>query len=93
VGSLVTPHEWYFDATTFVPLEVRLRLPPNENASDYLNGTLDFWQFQSVDGLSVPSQITLSRANGPTKSISVNSVTFDSGVPQSMFDPPPGGGQ
>ncbi len=92
-GSLVTPHEWYFDATTFLPLEVQYRVPPNENAGDYLNGTLDFWQFQTASNLLAPSQITFSRANAPTKSITVGSVTFNSGVPQSTFDPPQGGGQ
>src|SRR5271169_493980 len=66
VGSLVTPHEWYFDATKFLPLQVQFRLPPNENAADYLTGTLDFWQLQPVNGLLAPSQISLSRMNAPT---------------------------
>jgi len=92
-SSLVTPHEWYFDASTFLPLEVQFRLPPNENAGDYLVGILDFWQFQVVGGLSVPSQTTISRANAPTKTVAVASVAFNSGVSPSTFDPPQGGGQ
>ncbi len=38
-GSLVTPHEWFFDATSFLPLQVQFRLPPNENPANYINGT------------------------------------------------------
>ncbi len=93
-GSLITPHEWFFDATSFMPLEVQFRVPPNENPQNYISGTEDFWQFQVMGGLTVPSQLSLSRGDGsPTRSFVLNSVTFNSGVPQSTFDPPQGGGQ
>jgi hypothetical protein len=92
-GSLVTPHDWFFDATTFMPLEVQFRIPPNEDASAYINGTLDFWQFQTVDGLVVPSQSSLTTDGGATKSFAIGTPTFNSGVPSSTFDPPQGGGQ
>jgi hypothetical protein len=93
IGSLVTPHDWYFGASSFLPLEVQLRLPTNENAADYINGAYDFWQFQTINGLLVPSQLTLSKDNLPTKAFVVGSTTFNLGVPQSEFDPPQGGGQ
>jgi hypothetical protein len=93
LGSLVTPHDWYFDASSFLPLQVHLRLPPNENAANYMNGTFDFWQFQTVNGMLVPSQLSLSKGNLPTTSIVIGSVTFNSGIPQSEFDPPQGGAQ
>jgi hypothetical protein len=93
IGSLVTPHDWFFDPVSFLPLQVQFRLPTNENAADYLNGTFAFSQFQTVNGMTAPSQITLSIDNGAAKSFEVGSITFNSGVPQFTFDPPAGGGQ
>jgi hypothetical protein len=93
MGSLVTPHDWYFDASSFLPLQVQIRIPPNENAADYLKGTFDFWQFQTVNAMLVPSQLSLSKENLPTTSIVAGSVTFNSGVPQSEFNSPQGGQQ
>jgi hypothetical protein len=92
-GSLVTPHEWFFDAASFLPLQVQFRLPPNEDPSSYINGIQDFWQFQMTNGVLVPSQISLARGSDSSKTFAVNSVTFNSGVPQSTFDAPQGGGQ
>jgi hypothetical protein len=93
LGTLVTPHSWYFNAVTFMPLQVTPLLPSNENPSDYTNGSLTFGGFETVSGLQVPAQITLTKGNSPTKSFSVSAVAFNSGVPQSEFDPPQGGGQ
>jgi hypothetical protein len=93
LGALVTPHDWYFNATTFLPLQVTVRLPPNENPAQYSNGTLGFGAFQAVNGLLVPFQVTLSNGNLSSKSFAIASVVFNSSVPQSEFDPPLGGGQ
>jgi len=86
-GSQVTPHEWLFDASTFVPLEVQLRLPANEDPTFYISASLDFWQFQNINGLLVPSQFSLSEGDLGTPSFTSTSVVFNSGVPQSVFDP------
>jgi len=93
VGSLVTPHDWFLDATTYMPLEVQFRIPPNENASDYTDGTMDFWQFQAVGTLQIPANLSLTTDDGTTKTFSVSSTAFNTGVPPSTFDPPQGGGQ
>jgi hypothetical protein len=92
-GALVTPHDWYLDATTFLPLQVTIRLPPNEDPGNYSNGTLGFGPFQAVNGLLVPSQIVLTSDDSNAKTFTIASVTFNSGVLQSEFDPPQGGGQ
>jgi hypothetical protein len=92
-GSLVTPHSWYFNAATLLPLQVTVRLPPNENPASYSNGSLTFGQFQAVSGLLVPSLIVLSNGNLPLKSFAITTVNFNSGVPPSEFNPPQGGGQ
>jgi|HubBroStandDraft_1064217.scaffolds.fasta_scaffold76198_2 hypothetical protein len=92
-GTLVTPHSWYFNAATLLPLQVTPRLPPNENPSNYSNGSLTFGQFTTTSGLVVPSQITLANGSLATKSFAVTSTTFNTGVAQSEFNPPQGGGQ
>ena len=93
IGSLVTPHDWYFEPVSFLPLRVTVRLPTNENAGDYLNGAFDFAQFQSVSGVLVPFQVSLSKDYAPQKVFAVSSTIFNSGVPSSAFDTPNGGGQ
>jgi len=93
IGSLVTPHDWYFDPTSLLPLQVVFRTPSNENADTYLTFTLAFSQFQTVSGMQVPFQATLLRDSAPSKVFAVNTLVFNSGVPPSTFDPPQGGGQ
>lgn len=93
IGALVTPQEWYFDPVSLLPVEVQFRQPSNENAGDYVNATFDFSQFVPVGGVLVPSKVSYYQDNTLNKTITISSVTFNSGVPQSFFDPPQGGGQ
>ena len=90
VGTLVTPQEWYFDPVSFLPLRVQYREPANENAANYLNGTFDMSQFVSLNGVLVPSTVVYSD-DGTTEVITIGAVTFNSGVPPSVFDAPLGG--
>ena len=90
VGTMVTPQEWYFDPVSFLPVRVQYREPSNENASDYANATFDMSQFVPFNGVLVPT--TISYSNGVvSETITISAVTFNSGVSQSVFDPPQGG--
>jgi hypothetical protein len=93
VGTLVTAQEWYFDSVSFLPLQVQFREPSNQNAADYANTAFTFSQFVPTSGVLVPTRISYLQNNAPTKTITISSVTFNSGVSQSVFDPPQGGGQ
>ena len=93
VGSLVTPQEWYFDPVSFLPLQVQFRQPSNENAGDYSNATFAFSQFVAVGGVLAPATISYTQDNLPSQTITIGTVTFNTGVPPSVFDPPQGGGQ
>jgi hypothetical protein len=93
MGTLVTPQEWYFDPVSFLPVEVQFREPPNENPSEYVNATFVFSPFVSVSGVLVPSTIAFAQNGLPNMTITVGSVTFNSGVSQNVFNPPQGGGQ
>jgi hypothetical protein len=93
LGTLVTPQEWYFDPVSFLPVEVQFREPPNENPTEYVNATFVFSPFVSVSGVLVPSAIAFAQDGLPNMTISVRSVTFNSGVSQNVFDAPQGGRQ
>jgi hypothetical protein len=87
VGTLVTPQEWYFDSVSFLPVRVQVREPANESAANYGTATYDMSQFVPVNGVMVPYKISYS--NDTTNEVlSIGTVTFNSGVSQSIFDPP-----
>jgi hypothetical protein len=92
-GTLVTPQEWYFDPVSFLPLQVQFRQPSNENAANYLNATFNLSQFTPFNGVLVPSTISYSQNNVANEVIAIGTVTFNTGVPPQVFDPPQGGGQ
>jgi hypothetical protein len=92
VGTLVTAQEWYFDPVSFLPVHVQYREPSNDSASDYTTSTLDMTQFVPISGVLVPTTITYS-SSGATETITIAVVTFNSGVSQSVFNPPQGGQQ
>jgi hypothetical protein len=92
VGTLVTPEEWYFDPVSFMPLRVQYREPSNSSVSDYTTATLDMSQFALFNGILVPASISYSDGFG-SETITVGAVTSNSGVSQSVFDPPQGGQQ
>jgi hypothetical protein len=93
VGTLVTPQEWYLDPVSLLPVAVQFREPSNENAADYVNATYAFSQFVPFSGVLVPSTIFYAEDNSPNRTITIGSVTFNSGVSQSIFNPLQGGGQ
>jgi hypothetical protein len=89
MGTLVTPQEWYFDSASFLPVRVQVREPANENPSNYSTATYDFSHFVSVNGVLVPYASSFS--DDTTNEVpTITTVTFNSGVSQSVFDPPQG---
>ena len=92
VGALVTPQEWYFDPVSFLPLRVQFREPSNENGANYVTAAYDLSQFGAVSGVMVPYKISFSDPLA-SEVVAVGTVTFNSGVPQNVFDAPTGGKQ
>jgi hypothetical protein len=92
-GKLVTPQEWYFDPVSFLPLRVQYRVPTNENPANHANATFDMGQFTPIGGVLIPFTVSYSQDNAPTVTVTIGSATINSGVSQSVFDPPQGGGQ
>jgi len=90
IGTLVTSREWYFDPVSFLPVRVQYREPSNDGPSDYSGATLDMSSFVAFGGVMVPTAIAYAGTSA-TETISVGTVTFNSGVSPDVFDPPQGG--
>jgi hypothetical protein len=90
VGTLVTPQEWFFDPVSFLPVRVQYREPANDSAADYTTATVDISQLVPFNGLLIPTTISYSDSVA-NETITIGSVTFNSGVSQNVFDPPQGG--
>jgi hypothetical protein len=92
IGPLVTPQDWYFDPTSFLPLRVEYLFPYQDDANRASPLSMDFANFQSVSGILVPYQLQLHLISASTTA-TVTSATFNAGLSSSTFDPPSGGGQ
>ena len=86
-GQLVTGQEWYFDPVSFLPVRVEYKWPDQGNPSDSTFGALEFSNFKALSGVNVPYQLKI-QVGQLTLQATVTSVTFNSGVPASTFDPP-----
>lgn len=86
IGALVTPQEWYFDPTTFLPLRVEFRMPANENAEIYHTGAFDFSNYRTIDGLQVPYSLTYYDQGKSRASIAIQSFILNSQPSASLFD-------
>jgi hypothetical protein len=90
VGSVVTPQEWYLDPVSFTPIRVEYRVPYLSNANQWTPISVDYKEYQTQNGVLVPFQLDINPSAGIIAA-TVNSVTFNSGLDASLFDPPSGG--
>jgi hypothetical protein len=91
VGQAVTQQDWYFDATTFLPLRVSFTVSGSGD-SDSWQETMDFSNWQTVSGVQTPFQLTLQL--GPISEVAtVSSVSLNPPINPSDFQAPSGGGQ
>jgi hypothetical protein len=92
VGQSVTPQDWYFDATSGIPLRVEFRVPDPTDAQTWSPASMDFANFQTINGILVPFQLAINE--GPISlATTVTSLTFNTAIDPSEFNAPCGGGQ
>lgn len=91
-GQYVTPQEWYFDPTSFLPVRVEYKIPDDRNVQGSTTGSEEFSNYQSISGLMVPYQINIEVLHLQLIA-NVSSVVFNSGLPPSIFNPPTGSAQ
>jgi hypothetical protein len=92
IDPLVTPQEWYFDSTSFLPVAVQYRLPDPANPSSYQTNAIAYANYQAVNGILLPFSITVHQGD-ISRSIALTSVVFNSGLGSHLFDNPNGGAQ
>jgi hypothetical protein len=80
-GQLVTPQDWYFNATTGLPLSVQYRIPDSGSAQNWQPGSISFANFQTTDGVLVPFQLTIQEGP-PTAPIvaTIGSLVFNTTI-------------
>lgn len=93
VGQLVTPQDWYFDATTGLPLSVQYRIPSAGNAQNWQPGSISFANFQTVNGVLVPFQLTIQEGPpAPPIVATISSVAFNAAIASTQCVAPAGVG-
>jgi hypothetical protein len=92
LGKLVTQQDWYFDATTFLPLRASFMVLGPNDPNDWLQETMDFSNWQTVNGVQAAFQLALQI--GPKSAVAtISSVGFNVTIDPSDFQAPAGGGQ
>ncbi len=85
-GHSFTPQDWYFDASTGLPLHVSYQVPLSQNASDSLQESIDFAGYQAVSGIHVPFQLTITEGQSSFVT-TVSSAAFNTSLGPSVFSP------
>ncbi len=86
ISSQVTTQDWYFDIGTAIPLRVEYRLPDNRQPQDFVVEAEQFSNFQTVNGLQIPYQITIIRDGAVQGVGTIKSVAFNTGLSSTEFD-------
>ena len=86
VGTLVTPQEWYFDPVSFIPIRVEYRVPHPRNASQWTPVSIGYRNYQTQNDVAIPFELDINPGGGFIVA-TVNSVTFNSSLSSSIFDP------
>ena len=93
IGASVTPQDWYFDSSTFLPISLQYRVPDSVNATQYSTITKTFTSWTQVNGVTVPAAFINTMNPSASRTVTITSIVFNSGLSPSTFDPPTGGGQ
>jgi hypothetical protein len=89
VGQLVTSQEWYFDPSSSLPVRLEYKSPSPGNPNYSVPASFEYRNFQVVNGVAVPFQLKIQDWQLHI-TVNVASVSFNSGLPSSTFDPPAG---
>ena len=92
VGATVTPQDWYFDSASYLPIAVQYRVPDSVDATQFSTLTKDFSGWTQVNGVLVPSGF-VNTMNGASRTITITSLVFNSGLSPTTFVLPAGGTQ
>lgn len=90
LSAVVSPQDWYFDATSGIPLRVEHRLPDTRRPENYVVAAEEFADFRSVSGLLLPFKITSYEEGAVVAVETVTAASFNKGLSPVDFDAPSG---
>jgi hypothetical protein len=84
--SKLTIRDYFFDSSSFLLLRVRdIEHPDNDAKNGALEHTVDFANYQAVNGMLVPFSISEKVGGQQTWQIQLSSITFNTGLSDSDF--------
>lgn len=92
IGSTVTPQDWYFEASSYLPVSVEYRVPDSADMTSFSMLAKDFGAYTQVLGIFVPT-IFVNSMDGVSRTVTITSTVFNSGLSPTTFDVPAGGVQ
>ena len=91
IETVLSVHDWYFDAVRGLPLRVEYLTPSNSNMTDNKLAAADFSNYKTVNGVGVPFTITASEDGHVVSIATVVSISFNNGIAPADFDLTTGG--
>lgn len=77
--------DFYLDATTLLPVAITFNAHPDNSSTTNLLVEIDFSNYQSVSGSSVPMQIQKYLQGNLLSEMTISNVLLNSGLPLSTF--------
>lgn len=93
VETLLSVHDWYFDASSGLPLRVDYRVPDSFDAARYQPASADYADYRDMDGVATPVSISATQAGAPIAVVSISNVQWKAALNPSDFDLVAGGVQ
>lgn len=93
VEKALSVHDWYFDATSGLPVRVEYRVPDSLDASRYEPASADYTDYRSMDGITTPLSISATQAGAPIAIVSISNIQWKAPLNPNDFDLAEGGVQ
>lgn len=75
----------WLSASTLLPAKIAFNTHPDSSAAINIPVLVLFSQYQTINGILVPSQVQKFVNNTPTLNLQIQSATFNTGLPASTF--------
>lgn len=78
--------DWYFDPVSGLPVRVQYMLPNTEKLGGLTPATIEFSDFRSTVGITVPFQITSRAADNKVRSYTITGVQINVNIDTARFE-------
>ena len=84
--AAVIKQDWFFDASTGLPVRLEYLVPSVTNALNSDRASATFSDFSVIDGIAVPHKLEVSQNGTIVAHVTLTSVSFNSSVSPSDFE-------